>query len=251
MLSQIHCGSTASTTEVTIDETSALSIQPLDSSGLVDGNDAAAGEAMTGHGASELAALANRLISEFDFLQFGELMLHDLNRLRSRVDERTWRTSLIPRLRSEPFYASSQEDPLSRRATHKPRGYAGDAHLIDFIYRSDAIGGEVVSSTPTGQALCNYWTNSPAARSVRDRKSYFTTQLVRTVVRKRRARILVLACGHFREGDVVIGNEAFGDARIICIDQDAVSCAEVERRFASCGITVLNKKVSSVLQINE
>lgn len=251
MLSQIHSGSIASSIKVAIDETSMLSTKALDGSGFVDGDNAAAGSAMTGQSASALATLANRFISESDFLQFGELMLRDLNRLRCTIEEHTWRTSVIPKLRSEPFYASSQEDPFSRRSTHKPRGYAGDAHLIDFVYRSDAIGHEVLASTPAGQAICNYWMNSPAARSVRDRKTYFTTQLVRTVMRKRKARILVLASGHFREGDVIIENDAFGDATIICVDQDAVSCAEVERRFPGCGITVLNKKVSSVLHFDD
>jgi hypothetical protein len=178
-------------------------------------------------------------------------MLHDLSRLRSAVKEDTWRTSLIPGLRCEPFYVSSQEDPFTRRATRKPRGYAGDAHLIDFVYRSDAITHEVLASSLAGQAIYNYWMNSPAARSVRDRKSYFAAQLVRTVMRKRQARILVLACGHFREGDVIIENDAFGDARIICLDQDAVSCAEVERRFQGCGMTVLNAKVSSALHLDD
>src|SRR5215469_7765555 len=90
--------------------------------------------------ASELGSLANESIQRSEFFRFGQLMLHDLNHLRSIVAEQTWQTLLIPKLRSEPFYARSQEDPFSRRSTHKPRGYAGDAHLIDFLYRSDAIG---------------------------------------------------------------------------------------------------------------
>jgi hypothetical protein len=251
MLSQVHSSPSAGRTKAAVDETSTLPILPLDGNRFVDGNPAAAGDAIMGDRASELAALANRFISESDFIQFGELMLHELNRLRSTIGEHAWRTSVIPRLRCEPFYASSQEDPFTQRSTRKPRGYAGDAHLIDFVYRSDAIGHEVVASTPAGQAIYNYLMTTPAARSVRDRKSYFTAQLVRTVVRKRNARILVLACGYFREGDVIIENDAFDDATIICLDQDAVSCAEVERRFAGCGITVLDRKVSSVFQLNE
>src|SRR5579871_6099796 len=162
MLSQVRTSPSTGRTKVALDETSALPIQPLDRNRFVDGNPAAAGDAITRDRASELAALANRFISESDFIQFGELMLGDLSHLRSTIGEHAWLTSVIPRLRSEPFYASSQEDPFTRRSTYKPRGYAGDAHLIDFIYRSDAVGHEVVASTPAGQAIYNYLMTTPA-----------------------------------------------------------------------------------------
>jgi SAM-dependent methyltransferase len=206
---------------------------------------------LNAYSAGELATLANAFVSRSDFLKFGELMLHDLNRLRSTVDEEIWRTSLIPRLRREPFYACSQEDPISRRATIKPRGYAGDAHLIDFFYRTDSVAHELLTSTLAGQAIFNFWVNSPGARAVRDRKNYFTAQLVRAHLRNPKARILVLACGHFREGDIILENDGFTNAVITCLDQDPDSCAEVERRFANCGIDVLNKSVRAAIRLND
>jgi extracellular factor (EF) 3-hydroxypalmitic acid methyl ester biosynthesis protein len=201
--------------------------------------------------ARELAALANEFTVQSRFIEFAGLILHDFNRLRATVDEHTWQTTLIPALRNEPFYAWSQEAPILRWSTIRPRGYAGDAHLIDFLYQSDDIAQEVLDASLGGQAVHNCFINSHSARSVRDRRNYLSSQIVRAVVRKQNARILVLACGHFREGDIIIGNDAFGNAEIICLDQDAISCAEVERRFAKSKVIVLNKNVTSVLRFND
>jgi extracellular factor (EF) 3-hydroxypalmitic acid methyl ester biosynthesis protein len=200
---------------------------------------------------SELAALANKLAFQSRFLEFAELILHDFNRLRVTVDEHTWRTALVPALRDEPFYAMSQEAPVCRWSTARPRGYAGDAHLIDFIYRSDDIAQELIAASLAGQAIHGSLINSHSSRSVRDRREYFASQIVRTVLRNREARILVVACGHFREGDIIIGNDGFSKTEIICLDQDALSCAEVDRRFASTRVTVLNKNVTSVLRFED
>jgi extracellular factor (EF) 3-hydroxypalmitic acid methyl ester biosynthesis protein len=203
------------------------------------------------YGVTELATLANEFISQSNFFQFAELILGDLNRLRATTPENTWRTSLIPRLRGEPFYSWAQEAPVCRWSTTKPRGYAGDAHVIDFLYRSDDIAQEVLDATLAGQAIHNCLINSHSSRSVRNRKDYFARQIVRAVMRNHTARILVLACGHFREGDVIIENDAFSHVKIICLDQDPVSCAEVKRRFANSAVTVLNKNVTSVLRLDD
>jgi hypothetical protein len=201
--------------------------------------------------AHELAALANEFAFRSRFVEFADLILHDFNRLRITLDEPTWRTIHVPQLRSEPFYAKTQEAPVCRWSTARPRGYAGDAHLIDYIYRSDDIAAEVFDATPDGQSIHHCLINSHSSRSVRDRKSYFAAQIARAAVRNPKARILVLACGHFREGDIVIDNDAFTETKIICLDQDALSCAEVERRFGGSNVTVLNKNVTSVLRLDD
>ena len=58
----MHSSSSTGRTEVAIDETSALPIEQLDGNRFVDGNPAAAGEAITGDHVSELAALAKESV---------------------------------------------------------------------------------------------------------------------------------------------------------------------------------------------
>jgi extracellular factor (EF) 3-hydroxypalmitic acid methyl ester biosynthesis protein len=200
---------------------------------------------------SEIAALANEFVSQAKFFEFAELILHNLNSVRAAAEEDAWRAVLVPGLRAEPFYAKSQEAPVCRWSTARPRGYAGDAHVIDFLYRSDDVALEVLDATLDGQAIHNCLINSHSSRSVRDRKDYFASQIVRAVMRNRKARILVLACGHFREGDIITENDTLSEIEIICLDQDAISCAEVEKRFSKSKVTVLNKNITSVLRFKD
>ncbi len=93
--------------------------------------------------------------------------------------------------------------PFSRRATDKPRGYPGDAELIDFLYRSDNVAEQVCRSTLLDRRFTTFGVNSPAARAVRNRKDFFTQEILRTITNNANARILVLACGHFREVDTI------------------------------------------------
>lgn len=197
-------------------------------------------------GLTELQALASRAIDNGDIFQFGQLMLWELDQHRRNVGEDQWRSHDIPILRKSPFYPLALDCPFSRRATDKPRGYPGDAELIDFLYRSDNVAEQVCRSTPVGQAIHNFWVNSPAARAVRNRKDFFTQEILRTITNNANARILVLACGHFREVDTILGTVSNSGAKITCLDQDAESCSVVRQLPSGECITVINANVTGV-----
>src|SRR5690349_16048527 len=44
-------------------------------------------------------------------------------------------TRSVPLVRVMPGFATFQEDPFTSHAYRRPRGYPGDAGLLDFIYR--------------------------------------------------------------------------------------------------------------------
>ena len=198
----------------------------------------------------ELIHQANHFATSQSYREFGDLMLTKLNSLRQTFSEDVWRSEIVPVLRREPFYDISQQDPFSSWSTRKPRKYDGDAHLLDFLYRNDEIGEEVLNSTPAGQSIHHYWMNSPAARAVRDRKTYFQRQLTRQLLLKRRPRILVLACRHFREAEFLIDTTAFERAEIVCLDQDSESCTEVSNKYGD-RLTIINNKVTAVLKLQD
>ena len=193
---------------------------------------------------------ANQALACGNHAEFGEVMLNKLDDLRRDITMSDWVQTVIPHLREQRFYKISQEDPFSRRSTTRPRGYAGDAVLVDFLYRSNDIGNDVVRCSATGQAIFNYWINSPAARSVRRRRDYFESQIIRTIMNTREARILVLASGHFREGEIPLASGCFEKSVVFCLDQDAESCSHVIRRFGQ-SVTILNRNVTSVLRMND
>jgi hypothetical protein len=62
-----------------------------------------------------------------------------------------------------------REDPFISRCYAKPRGYAGDAVMLDFIYHHSANLPYLNSATPRGRASTVFSTNSSAPRAVRNR----------------------------------------------------------------------------------
>jgi extracellular factor (EF) 3-hydroxypalmitic acid methyl ester biosynthesis protein len=106
------------------------------------------------------------------------------------------------------------EDPYLAHCVAKPRGYAGDAALIDIIY--DRKLPEDVSAQAA--AIFGITTAFPTCEAVRLRREYAET-VVSTAWQKGK-RICVLACGHFREGDALIGEDM---SNIVAVDQDPLS----------------------------
>jgi len=141
-------------------------------------------------------------------------------------------------LRDHPLHDHLLLDPYVARAFHRPRGYPGDAELIDFIYDRTAPP----ETEPVGARLFGVTTNFPVARAIRDRME-IGRQLV-TEAAAAGARICSLACGHLREGDELSGNAA---ANITAVDQDALSLARIERRHGQA-IKLVERNVLGFLR---
>jgi extracellular factor (EF) 3-hydroxypalmitic acid methyl ester biosynthesis protein len=120
-----------------------------------------------------------------------------------------------------PLRTAMLEDPYIARCVTKPRGYAGDAELIDMIYEQRAPSG----TSPRGTRIFKEGVGFPTAEAVRMRKEA-AIQFVGEAVRSGQ-RILSMACGHFREGDPLIGQDL---SRVDLVDQDALSLAVVRGR---------------------
>lgn len=106
------------------------------------------------------------------------------------------------------------QDPMASRSFSKPRGYAGDAELIDMIYFSRAPLGTTVE----GQKLMALTCVSTSAIAVRTRRDHAERRLHEALTSG--ARVLSLACGHFREGDNVPRAHL---GQITLVDQDPIS----------------------------
>ena len=123
-------------------------------------------------------------------------------------------------LRQHPLQSLLMQDPYIERAFSKPRGYAGDAELIDYIYNLAVPQG----TTARGQEIFSITTSFQAAQGVRLRRAY-AEEFVHNA-HKDGKRICALACGHLREADHLIGQDV---SSITAVDQDGLSLAEVRR----------------------
>lgn len=120
--------------------------------------------------------------------------------------------------RAHPLYRTMLEDPYIARCVEKPRGYAGDAALIDLIYERKPPAG----TSPRGQRLFDVTIGFPVSEAVRLRRDYAEDLVGRAHAAGQ--RVLSLACGHFREGDGLAGQDL---TNLVLVDQDPLSLARV------------------------
>lgn len=134
-------------------------------------------------------------------------------------------------LRSHPLHSVLLEDPYTAQAFHKPRGYAGDAMVLDMIY--DQVPPKGV--TARGRELFATTTAYPVAQAVRSRRK-LAADLIEEAC-SNGLRICSLACGHMRELDNLMGRDC---ANITAIDQDGLSVDFVRRRHPSVDVKQMN-----------
>lgn len=123
-------------------------------------------------------------------------------------------------LRQHRLHRTLMLDPYLSHAFAKPRGYAGDADLIDFIY--DRIVPE--GTCELGRKIFEVTTAFPVAEAVRERMAHASVALARKI--KCGQRVLVLACGHLREADPLVGEDL---SRLVVVDQDPISISRIRK----------------------
>lgn len=123
-----------------------------------------------------------------------------------------------------PLRSIMLEDPYIARCVAKPRGYAGDAELIDLIYSRKPPA----SASRRGQRIFQLGIEFQASEGVRQRRDH-AEQFVGEAFAQGK-RILCLASGHFREGDPLIGRDI---GNIELVDQDPLSLDVVRERFGA------------------
>jgi extracellular factor (EF) 3-hydroxypalmitic acid methyl ester biosynthesis protein len=129
-----------------------------------------------------------------------------------------WRTAVVA-TRAHPAHRRMREDPYTADAFEKPRGYAGDAHTLDYVYRHCRPAPD---TTPLGCALHAVTTGVPIADAVRERRSHVAAVLRHVLARLPNAAIVSVACGYMRElHDVPVAS--LGGATLIGLDQDSRS----------------------------
>jgi len=161
--------------------------------------------------------------------------------------EAEWRCRVDTEIRPHPVYEIALLDPFIRHANTKPRGYAGDAELLDFIYQHPSARPKLEAAHPAGKASTLYTTNASAPRAVRNRACLLAAEIDAIAARNPQAEFLSLACGHLREAamSTAIQSKSFG--RFLALDQDLESVALVQRENAHYGVQAAEGSVRSVI----
>jgi extracellular factor (EF) 3-hydroxypalmitic acid methyl ester biosynthesis protein len=142
--------------------------------------------------------------------------------LRSSATPEAWR-SIVEQSVNHRVRELIHQDPFTSRSFKKPRGYAGDAVLIDYIYTRNPSLVAIDAATDLGKLIFRYTTEAPASAGVRTRRDLMASIIDETCGVLEHPAILSVACGHLREAGLsrsVPANEA---GRFVALDQDEQS----------------------------
>jgi SAM-dependent methyltransferase len=171
----------------------------------------------------------------------------ELHLIRSRVSAETWQT-LVPMVQNHAVTDFLLQDPFTRWSFEKPRGYSGDAQLLDFIYRDASVDEALASATPFGQLLYECTSASQSSAAVRERRDLLTTYVDEVAAKcGEDAEILTVASGHLREARRSVALAAGQIKRWVALDQDIDSVASISRDFDGTAVTAIEGSVGGLL----
>src|SRR5712691_13087415 len=118
-----------------------------------------------------LDGIAAKLYKNEDMAETMGLLFSELQERRGHLSPESWKQFITMNCRQHPLLELLHQDPFSARAFLKPRGYAGDAEMLDLIYAIE--DGEILPalqrSSELGRRIYHATANLVAARAVRSR----------------------------------------------------------------------------------
>jgi len=136
------------------------------------------------------------------------------------------------------------QDPFTRHSYEKPRQYAGNAELLDYIYGCRPVPPD---TTELGREIFSYTTNSGAPQRVRARRDILREMLDDMADHPYLPRVLSIACGHLREAEnsaVVMEGKI---KEFIALDQDPLSLKLIRHEMAGYNISPVHGSVRDLL----
>lgn len=166
-----------------------------------------------------------------------------LAELRVGLSHEEWFGRVCPMCRHHKIAELLREDPYTARALEKPRGFAGDAKLLDLIYD----GVPPVNTGRLGRALFAATASSSSGLSVVDRRDRLTNAIRQTGQSHPGARVLAIACGHLREAERLTREDRASISAIDALDQDARALETVGNGDHAGLVSVLHGSVRDMI----
>lgn len=170
-----------------------------------------------------------------------------LHKLRRQVAPAIWQ-KLIPLAQQHRVAEYLLQDPFTRWSVEKPRGYSGDASLLDIYYKHSIADDIVSSSTSLGREIFAYTSDAASSVAGRERRDILTRTVDETANRVETAEVLAIACGHLREAERSVALARGQLQRWVGLDQDPLSVATVNHDFAGTVVTALEGSVRGILR---
>jgi extracellular factor (EF) 3-hydroxypalmitic acid methyl ester biosynthesis protein len=175
-------------------------------------------------------------------------LMSELWILRRDADHELWE-QILRLCAAHPLREIIHQDPFSARSFNKPRGYAGDAVMIDFIYSQNCRRlDEQEPVTPLGEAIFRYNSNTPACAAVRTRRDLVASMIDQICSISDHPRILSVACGHLREATLCRSVSSGNAGPIVALDQDQLSISVVDREVSEYGVVPICNSIKALFR---
>lgn len=127
-------------------------------------------------------------------------------------------------------------DPYTRWGLVKPRGYAGDATLMDFAYRHRSIEQYLKQSSELGLAIYAHTSSARQSNSARDRTKFIADILTKLCDDKTDVSVASFASGHGRELELLSEDTCSRISKFVAVDSDTSSLQILKHTFnkATC-----------------
>lgn len=202
-------------------------------------------------GKAEMALILDIARQQFES-KVNETLIIDRLATQLHLTRRKFRSGawqeLVDVAQKHPVAAMLLEDPFTRWSFEKPRGYSGDAHLLDFIYGHPNIADNVDRASARGKALFGYTRNASSSVAVRERRDILTQHVDDIVAsRGRDAEILTIAAGHLREAKNSEALRGETIKRWIALDQDPLSVSSIQSEYQGTRVEAVAASVLELL----
>jgi extracellular factor (EF) 3-hydroxypalmitic acid methyl ester biosynthesis protein len=178
------------------------------------------------------------------------MLCESLGPVRAQYSDAQWTDIIKMPCLNHPVRDLFHQCPLTYRAFTKPRGYAGDADMLDLIY--DQRPKTKLSSI--GETIFPIVSRFVTGTSVSLRRDIMAHHIDEIASIRAMPSVMSLACGHLREAErsVAVNNGKL--AKLLAVDQDRHSLHEVakkneggtiEARYASVGEIVKGRQLGS------
>lgn len=181
-----------------------------------------------------------------DFSPLIEELFLVLHQARHESSPEQWKNDLVPVVRNHTLRKLAHQDPFTRRAFSKPRGYAGDARMLDFIYGREE-NWQAPPATKVGERVFRFTTQAPASLGVLARRGYIADLLDDVAREKRLPDVLSIACGHAREAQMAASLRRGKIGKFIALDGDPKSLKEAQRCYGDWGLSPVHARIARLI----
>jgi SAM-dependent methyltransferase len=170
-----------------------------------------------------------------------------LHHIRRQFHANTW-NEIVPLAQAHPVTQFLFQDPLTRWSFDKPRGYSGDARLLDFIYGHPSVAADIAGSSELGKSVYDYTKAASSSVAVRERLELLARRVDEAATdQPGSTEVLAVAAGHLREAALSGALQEGKIARWVALDQDPLSVGAVAHTFAGTCIEAVDGSVKTLI----